>query len=72
MTSTARMKEWEPGHLTDLLAAEEAFGLSAEEIDALLEPSRYIGRCPEQVEAFLAKYAPVWEDAETVAEEISL
>ena len=72
MTATARMKEGEPGHLTDLLAAEEAFGLSAEEIDALLEPSRYIGRCPEQVEAFLAKYAPVWEDAETAAEEISL
>ena len=72
MKATARMKEGEPGGLTALLAAEEAFGLSAEEIDALLEPSRYIGRCPEQVEAFLAKYAPVWEDAETAAEEISL
>ncbi len=58
--------------LTALLAAEEAFGLSAEEIDALLEPSLYIGRCPEQVEAFLAKYAPFWEGAEAAASEISL
>ena len=72
MKATARMKEGEPGGLTALLAAEEAFGLSAEEIDALLEPSRYIGRCPEQVETFLAKYAPVWEGAETAASEISL
>ena len=28
-------------------------GLSREELTAHLEPSRYIGRCPEQVEEFL-------------------
>ena len=35
-------------------ASDAAFSmLGEEEIRAHLEPSRYIGRCPEQVEAFL-------------------
>ncbi|MBQ6075731.1 MAG: adenylosuccinate lyase [Lachnospiraceae bacterium] len=72
MEATARLKNGEPGGLTGLLAQEEVFGLSQEEIDALLEPSRYIGRCPEQVEAFLARYAPVWEKADETKVEIDL
>ena len=72
MHATARMKKGEPGGLTGLLAAEEAFGLSQEEIEALLQPERFIGRCPEQVEAFLAKYRNVWEGAEKTQDEISL
>ena len=36
--------------------------MSREELTAHLEPSRYIGRCPEQVEEFLrACVAPVLE-----------
>ena len=72
MEATARLKNGEPGGLTGLLAQEKVFGLSQEEIDALLEPSRYIGRCPEQVEAFLARYAPVWEKADETKVEIDL
>ena len=45
---------------------------SQEEIEALLQPERFIGRCPEQVEAFLAKYRNVWEGAEKTQDEISL
>ncbi|MDE6280949.1 MAG: adenylosuccinate lyase, partial [Oscillospiraceae bacterium] len=40
-------------NLIDLLAADPLFGLSREELSAHLEPSRYIGRCPEQVTDFL-------------------
>ena len=41
-------------NLIDLIAADPAFSmLSREELTAHLEPSRYIGRCPEQVEEFL-------------------
>ena len=41
-------------NLIDLIAADPAFAmLSREELTAHLEPSRYIGRCPEQVEEFL-------------------
>lgn len=39
--------------LIDRIAADPAFGLSREEILAHMEPSRYIGRCPEQVTDFL-------------------
>ncbi len=40
-------------NLIDLIAADPQFGLSKEELSAHLEPSKYIGRCPEQVEDFL-------------------
>jgi len=40
--------------LIDRIAADPAFSmLSREELTAHLEPGRYIGRCPEQVEEFL-------------------
>ncbi len=40
-------------NLIDLIAEDPLFGMSREELTAHLEPSRYIGRCPEQVEEFL-------------------
>ena len=49
-------------NLIDLIAADPMFGMSREELTAHLEPSRYIGRCPEQVEDFLREYVtPVLE-----------
>lgn len=43
-------------NFVDLLADDPAFGLNREELAAHLEPSRYIGRCPEQVSDFLAEF----------------
>lgn len=41
-------------NLVDLIAGDPAFSmLSREELTSHLEPSRYIGRSPEQVEEFL-------------------
>ncbi len=40
-------------NLIDLIAADPAFGLDKEALLAHMEPSRYIGRCPEQVSEFL-------------------
>ena len=40
-------------NLIDLIAADPMFGMTMEELTAHLEPSRYIGRCPEQVTDFL-------------------
>lgn len=49
-------------NLIDLIAADPTFGLTREELTAHLEPSRYIGRCPQQVTDFLAvNAAPVFE-----------
>jgi len=42
-----------PNNLLDLIAQDPAFGMSREELTAHMEPSRYIGRCPEQVDEFL-------------------
>ena len=49
-------------NLIDLIAEDPAFGMTREELTAHLEPSRYIGRCPQQVEEFLAEQVvPVLE-----------
>ena len=49
-------------NLIDLIAADPTFGMTREELTAHLEPSRYIGRCPQQVTDFLAENAaPVFE-----------
>ena len=42
-------------NLLDLIAADGTFGLTKEELEACMEPSKYIGRAPEQVDAFLSK-----------------
>ena len=42
-------------NLIDLIAEDPMFGLTREELTAHLEPSRYIGRCPEQVSDFLSR-----------------
>ena len=63
MAATARMKEGEPCDLLDRLAGDPAFGLTRQELDALMEPRRYIGRCPQQVTRFLAQCAPLLREA---------
>ena len=42
-----------PNNLIDLIAADPMFGMTKEELTAHLEPSAYIGRCPQQVEEFI-------------------
>ncbi len=41
-------------------------------MEAVLTPSAYIGRCPEQVDAFLAQVRPLLTDASTDKPEINL
>ena len=41
--------------LADRIAADPAFGLTRGEIEASLEPERYVGRAPRQVELYLQK-----------------
>lgn len=40
-------------NLLELIAADPAFGLSLEELQNTMEPSRYVGRAPQQVDEFL-------------------
>ena len=40
-------------NLLELIAADPAFGLTMEELQKTMEPMRYVGRAPRQVEEFL-------------------
>ncbi len=55
MEATARMKNGESCDLLARLANEKEFGLTEAEMQELLSPERYIGRCPEQVTAIVEK-----------------
>ncbi|MEI3339872.1 MAG: adenylosuccinate lyase [Eubacterium sp.] len=49
-------------NLLELIAADENFGLSLEELQATMDPSKYVGRSKEQVENFLKNFVnPVLE-----------
>ena len=44
-----------PNDLIDRMADEPMLGLSREELESHLDPAAYIGRCPQQVDEFLAQ-----------------
>ncbi len=57
MDAARRMKE--EGGAPDLLeriAGDDAFGMSLGELQALVDPLRFVGRAPEQVDRFLAEW----------------
>ncbi|MEE1350787.1 MAG: adenylosuccinate lyase [Clostridia bacterium] len=45
--------EGKENNLAELIAADESFGLSIEEINAVMKPANFVGRSPQQVEDFL-------------------
>ncbi len=56
-------EEGRDNNLLELIAADPAFGLSLEELKKAMEPSRYVGRAPKQVEEFLEEVIrPVLEE----------
>ena len=72
MEATAKMKNGEECDLLSRLAAEKEFGLTEAEMNALLSPDAFIGRCPEQVDAFLAQVKPLISDVSGAAAQIEL
>ncbi len=56
LAAAARMKEGEPGDLAERVADDDAFGLSQDELASLMDPSRFVGRAPQQVSRFLAEH----------------
>ncbi len=42
-------------NLLELIAEDGAFGMTKEELEKGMDPARYVGRAPQQVEAFLKK-----------------
>lgn len=72
MEATARMKEGEECDLLSRLAAEKDFALTEADMEAILDPAQYIGRCPQQVEAYIKKISPQISGAEAGSAEIDV
>ena len=48
-------EEGKPNDLLERIAADPAFGMTLEQLEAHLEPSAYVGRAPQQVEAYISE-----------------
>ena len=72
MEATAKIKEGENCNLLELLSLDPAFSLNHQELEEILNPQQYIGRCPEQVEKFLKKIMPMLSDSAGLSEDINL
>ena len=72
MEATARMKNGESCNLLELLSARKEFGMTPQEIEALLDPKLYVGRCPEQVERFPGGLSELLKDVQHETAEINL
>ena len=72
MEATARMKNGEDCDLLERLSQSPEFGMTLEEMQTLLNPADYIGRCRQQVEAYLAEVRPALSGASTETAEINL
>lgn len=72
MDATAKMKNGESWDLLGDLAQHSEFGMTKEEMDAVMDPALYTGRCAEQVERFLAEVKPLLSDVSKTDTEINL
>ena len=72
MEASEKMKDGEECDLSERIAAEKKFGLTEAEMKKLLDPALYIGRCSEQVTAFLKKIGPLLSGADGKSAEINL
>lgn len=72
MEATAKMKNGESCDLTARLAAESDFGMTEQEINAVLKPELYTGRCGEQVTEYVNKVKNIIGDVEKDIAEINV
>lgn len=72
MEATAKMKNGEKCDLPARLAAEPAFGMTEDEINKLLKPELYTGRCGQQVYDYVEKIRPLLAGISRDAAEINL
>ncbi len=69
LAAAGRMKEGDSSDLLDRVAADPAFGLSREELETLVDPLKFVGRAPQQVDRFLeTQVSPALERLESEAD----
>jgi adenylosuccinate lyase len=56
--------------MLERLAADPSFGVPLEDLQAVAEPTRFVGRAPEQVVEFLAEHVTPWLSRERAAVEV--
>jgi adenylosuccinate lyase len=57
--------------LADLIAADPMFGVSKEQLDEIMKPENYIGRCQQQVEEFIANCVKPVLDENGVSDDVA-
>ena len=72
MEATANMKQGKPCNLMEILAGRPEFGMTLQELEAVLDPALYTGRCAEQVENLVEELRPVLESASAGSAEINV
>ena len=72
MQAIAAMDKGEPCDLLHMLAEDESFPLTEDEMTDVLNPSAYIGRCPEQVQALVDKTRSLLKDIDRENAEINI
>ncbi len=72
MKASTEMKNGGECRLLHYLSSEKEFGLTEAEMQDLLDPQKYIGRCPEQVERFLEQVKPLIKNIDRCCAEINV
>lgn len=72
MDATAKMKNGESWDLLADLANHPEFGMTKQEMEAVLDPMLYTGRCAEQVESYVKKVAPLIAGIDSEQAEINI
>ena len=72
MDATAKMKNGESWDLLADLAGHPEFGMTKQEMEAVLDPMLYTGRCAEQVESYVKKVAPLIAGIDSEQAEINI
>ena len=57
--------------LADLIAADPMFNVTKEQLDEIMKPENYIGRCPQQVEEFIENCVKPVIEANGVSDDVA-
>jgi len=69
MQAAAEVRKGGENNLLEMVANDEAFKMTSEEIQKILHPSHFIGRAPQQVEQFLKEVVePILEENKEIEE----
>ena len=72
MEATRALRDGKDCNLIDMLAATGEFGMTADEMKALMSPEKFTGRSEEQVERFVEMIQPIIKDADRKVEDITI